>query len=139
VEISGRARLSGLATVSAAYTRLWTKVLRSGSPSSPFYGVGQELARRPGHSGSLSLSVTPRRWWLQAGAVLVGERQDADFWFGVNRNPGYQSVYAAGSYRLSEHVAPFFRADNLLNSRYQEALGYSSLSRGLRGGIRVEW
>jgi hypothetical protein len=40
---------------------------------------------------------------------------------------------------LSKHFSPFVRADNLLNSRYQEVLGYSSLSRGLRGGVRVEW
>jgi vitamin B12 transporter len=101
--------------------------------------VGQELARRPGHSGSIAVSITPRRWWVQAGALLVGERQDADYWFGVNRNPGYQCVYAAGSYKLSDHLAPYLRVDNLLNSRYQEALGYSSLSRGVRGGIRLEW
>ena len=49
------------------------------------------------------------------------------------------NVSAAGSYRLSRHLSPFFRGDNLLNSRYQEVLGYSNLSRGLRGGIRVEW
>ncbi len=139
LEFSGRARLSGAVTFIAAYTRLWTRVLRSGSPASPFYGVGQELARRAGNSGSVSLSVAPGRWWLQSGAVLVGERQDVDFWLGVNRNPGYRNVYAAGSYRLSARLAPYFRADNLLNSRYQEALGYSSLSRSLRVGIRVEW
>ena len=139
LELSGRARVSEFVTFNVAYTRLWTKVLRSGSPASPFYGLGQELARRPGNSGSASLSFAPRRWWLQAGAVLVGERQDADFWFGVNRNPGYRNVYAAASYRLSDHLLPYFRADNLLNSRYQEALGYSSLSRSLRGGIRAEW
>ncbi len=139
LEFSGRARLGGPVTLNAAYTKLWTRIISSSSPSSPFLGVGQELARRPGNSGSVCLSVAPRRWWFQAGAVLVGERQDPDFYLGVNRNPGYQNVYAAGSYRLSRHLAPFFRADNLLNSRYQEVLGYSNLSRGLRGGIRVEW
>jgi vitamin B12 transporter len=123
VEVSGRARLSGIVTFNAAYTHLWTQV----------------LPRRPGNSGSLSLAITPRRWWFQAGAVLVGERQDLDYWLGLNRNPGYQNVYASGSYRLTPHFTPFFRADNLLNSRYQEVLGYSSLSRGLRGGVRVEW
>jgi outer membrane cobalamin receptor len=109
--------------INAAYTHLWTR----------------DLPRRPDNSGSLSLAVTPRRWSFQAGAILVGERQDSEYWLGLNRNPGYQNVYASGSYRLSPHFTPFFRGDNLLNSRYQEVLGYSSLSRGLRGGMRVEW
>lgn len=139
VEFSARARLAGPVTVNAAYMRLWSRVLYSSSAPGPFYGAGQELPRRPGNSGSLSLSIAPRRWWVQAGAFLVGERQDADYYLGVNRNPGYQNVYLTGSFRLSPNVMPFLRADNLLNSRYQEALGYSSQGRSLRGGVRLEW
>ncbi|MFB3776633.1 MAG: TonB-dependent receptor domain-containing protein [Bryobacteraceae bacterium] len=139
LEMSGKARLSGSLIFAAAYTRLWTRVLRTGSAASPFYGEGQELARRPGNSGSLSLSYSPGRWWFTAGAVLVGERQDSDYVLGVTRNPGYQNVRIAASYRVSRHVSPFLRAENLLNSRYQEALGYSSLSRSITGGVRLEW
>lgn len=139
VEFSARARLAGTVTVNASYMHLWTRVLQSGSPTSTFYGIGQELPRRPGNSGSVSISVAPKRWWLQAGVVLAGERQDADYYLGVTRNPGYQNVYLCGSYRLSKHVSPFFRADNLLNARYEEVLGYSAQSRGVRGGARLEW
>ncbi len=123
---------------SGSYTRLWTRITDSSVPTSPLTGIGQELLRRPKNSGSVSLSIEPKRWWLQAGAVFMGERQDADM-FGVTRNPGYQSVYASGSYRLNPHVSPFFRADNVLNSRYQEVLGYSCLSRTVRGGLRLDW
>lgn len=139
VEFSARARLAGSLTLNASYMHLWTRVLQSGSPTSTFYGVGQELPRRPGNSGSLSLSVAPKRWWLQTGVVLAGERQDADYYLGVTRNPGYQNVYLCGSYHLSKHWSPFFRADNLLNARYEEVLGYSAASRSLRGGARLEW
>jgi outer membrane cobalamin receptor len=139
LEFSARARLAGTVTVNASYMRLWTRVIQSGSPTSTFYGIGQELPRRPGNSGSVSLSVAPKRWWLQTGAVLAGERQDADYYLGVTRNPGYQNVYLCGSYRLSKHVTPFFRADNLFNARYEEVLGYSASSRSLRGGARLEW
>jgi outer membrane receptor protein involved in Fe transport len=69
----------------------------------------------------------------------VGERQDADYYLGVTRNPGYRNVYAAGSYRLTGRIVPFFSAGNLLNSRYEEVLGYSSQARSLRGGLRLEW
>ena len=139
LEFSARARFSGALAASASWTRLWTRVVRSNSPSSIFYGVGQELARRPGNSGSVSISYAPARWWLQAGAVLVGERQDADYWLGVNRNPGYQNVFTAGGWRLAKNFQPYFRIENLLNSRYQEALGYSNMARSLRGGLLIEW
>ena len=139
LEFSARARLAGNVTFDAAYTRLWSRVLYSNSAAPPFYGAGQELPRRPGNSASLSLSAAPRRWFLQAGAVLAGERQDADYYLGVNRNPGYQNVYLSGSVRLRSGLTPFLRAENLLNSRYQEVLGYAARGRGVRAGVRWEW
>jgi len=36
-------------------------------------------------------------------------------------------------------VAPFLRIENLLNSRYQEILGYPALSRSIHGGLRLQW
>jgi hypothetical protein len=86
----------------------------------------------------VALSLAPRRWSLEAGAVFVGERQDTDF-FGINRNSGYQNVYGALTLGFWPHVKPFVRADNALNSRYEEVLGYSALSRAVRAGVRVEW
>jgi vitamin B12 transporter len=120
--------------VSANWTRLYTKVTRSNSTL-----VGQELPRRAKNSGSAWISLTPRRWTLLAGGRFVGERQDADFVFGVTRNPGYGTMYFSGSYALAKHVTPFLRIDNLLNERYEEALGYTSLTRNAVGGVRVTW
>lgn len=138
VEFSGRARVAKNLTLNGVYTRMYTRIVNSNSPASPTLGIGQELMRRPRNSGSVFLSLTPRRWWLTAGAALVGERQDTDF-LGVTRNSAYQNVYAAGGWRLNRHVTPFLRCDNLLNSRYEEALGYSSLSRAVRGGLKLAW
>jgi outer membrane cobalamin receptor len=137
-EFSGQARLWKHITASGSYTRLFTRITRSNAPDTSTGSVGHELVRRPRNSGAATLSIAPRRWNLLVGATLMGERQDIDL-FGVNRNPGWANVFASGSYRLNRNVIPFFRADNLLNSRYQEVLGYSSLSRTLRGGLRVEW
>jgi outer membrane cobalamin receptor len=67
----------------------------------------------------------------------VGEFQDSDFTFGVTRNPGYQFVYAAASYKATKHVTPVLRVDNLLNQRYEEVLGYRALSRSIIGGVRI--
>jgi len=138
LELSAEARLPWRLSVAGHYTRLWTRITRSSSPNSLFTGEGQELARRPGNSGVVTLSATPQRWWLQAGATLVGERQDTDL-FGVTRNPGYQHVYLSGGLRLNRHLTPFLRVGNVLNARYQEVLGYSAPSRSITGGVRVEW
>jgi vitamin B12 transporter len=138
LELSAQARFARYFSISGNYTRMWTRITRSSSPNSLFTGVGQELARRPGNSAAFSVSVAPKRWWFQAGAVLVGERQDTDL-FGVTRNPGYQNVQAGGAYRLNRHLTPFLRADNLLNARYQEVLGYPTLSRSIYGGVRFQW
>jgi len=89
--------------------------------------------------GSLSIAVTPKRWSLVIGGRFVGERQDADFTFGVTRNPGYENIYASASYDLAKHFTPILRIDNLLNERYEEVLGYQALSRGILGGVRLHW
>ncbi len=140
VEFSTEAKLMRHVTAAGSYTLLSTRIIKSNSPASPVTGVGQELLRRPRHSGAASLSVAPRRWFFQAGAVFMGERQDMDgAGLGLTRNPGYRTVYAGGSFRVNAHFSPMIRAENLLNSRYQEVFGYSSLSRSIRGGLRLAW
>jgi outer membrane cobalamin receptor len=138
LEFSGLARVFGPVQVRGAYTRLYTRIVSSGNPASLVNGIGQELTRRPRNSGSVSLLIAPGRWWLQAGAQFVGERQDSDF-IASNRNPGYQNVWAGASLDANQHISPFLRLDNALNSRFEEALGYSNLSRSIRGGLRLSW
>ena len=124
--------------VSGNYTRLYTKVVATNS-FSVYSGPGQELPRRPRDSGSAWISFTPRRWTLMIGGRAVGERQDADFVYGVTRNPGYGTMFVNASYQMNRHFAPYFRMDNALNERYQEVLGYASLTRSAIGGVRVSW
>jgi outer membrane cobalamin receptor len=138
LEFSARARVGRALTINAAYTFLHTRVVHSSAPTDPYQGIGQELGRRPRHSGSASLLISPTRWWFQTGAFVVGERQDTDF-FGVTRNAGYAHVWASGGWHIHRFLAPFVRADNLLNSRYEETLGYSGLARSIRGGVRIAW
>jgi len=139
VETSAEARLPHSLTVNGTYMRLYTRVTASTSPEDSTTGIGEELVRRPRNSGALSIAATPKRWTFIAGGRFVGERQDADFTFGVTRNPGFEDIYASGSYRVTNHVIPFLRVDNLLNERYQEVLGYQALSRTVLGGMRLTW
>jgi vitamin B12 transporter len=140
LEFSSRMKVASWIAATAGYTRMWTRITRSATPDSIFYGVGQEIARQPGNAGTLSVTLSPRRWTVQAGAILIGERQDPDAYvFGVTRNRGYQNVYASGSFRLNKHLAPYLHAGNLLDQNYSEVLGYPALSRNISGGLRLEW
>jgi outer membrane receptor protein involved in Fe transport len=139
LEFSAQARIWRYIAVSAASTRLWTRVVSSSAPLSLSTGIGQELQRRPRNSGSAGLSITPRRWFFQCSALFVGERQEPADAFGVTRNPGYTNVSAGGAYTIDRHFSPFVRAENLLNERYSETLGYRNLPRGIRGGLRIAW
>ncbi len=133
-EVSGTVRLTRYLSVRGAYTRLYTRVT-----ASDLGDLGQQLLRRSLNSGSVTVELTPRDWTLIVGARLVGERQDNDFVFGVNRSPGYRYVYADGSWQATRHLQPYARIQNALNELYQEVLGYSSLSRNATVGLRFTW
>jgi outer membrane cobalamin receptor len=139
VETSAQARLAKSIFIQASYMRLYTRITSSAAaPSSPT-GIGQPLLRRPGNSGAVSITVTPRRWSLTMGGRFMGERNDIDNSFQVARNPNYENFYASASYDVTRHVTPVLRLDNLLNESYQEALGYPALSRSIIGGVRIHW
>lgn len=134
-EASASFRITHYLAVRGAYTKLYTKITNSIDPTE----IGEELLRRPKNSGSVSLELTPKRWMVIVGGRFVGERQDEDYVFGINRNPGYQYVFADASYQATKHFAPFVRMQNALDEQYQEALGYSALSRTETGGLRITW
>ncbi|HLH41761.1 MAG TPA: TonB-dependent receptor [Bryobacteraceae bacterium] len=135
-ELSGTARVAGFATLRGGYTRLYTRITTSNNPSQ----IGQPLLRRPLNSGSLSLELSQRRWTFAIGARLVGVRADSDFLQPLLlRNPGYDYVFLAGSFQATRHLEPFLRIGNLLDERYQEALGYAALSRSATGGVKLSF
>jgi len=139
VEFSAQARILPSLQVTGTYMRLYTRVTASTTPLDSTTGLGQQLVHRPLNSGALTIAATPRRWSFVLGANFVGESQDADFTFGVNRNPGHENIYASASYQINRHISPMLRVDNLLNERYEEVLGYPALSRGVLGGMRFRW
>ena len=73
------------------------------------------------------------------GARILGERQDSDFTFGVNRNPGYENVYLSGTYQIGKHFTPVFRIENLIDEKYEDILGFANLRRSITGGVRIHW
>lgn len=139
VETSAQAHLASYLSINGAYMWLPTRITASTTPESSDTGIGEPLVRRPLNSGSLSITVTPRRWSLVLGGSFIGERQDADFLFGVTRNPGYQNIYLSASYDIAKHFTPILKINNLLNERYMEVLGYQAWSRDVIGGVRIHW
>jgi vitamin B12 transporter len=135
-ELSGTLRLTRVASLRGAYTRLYTRITQSNDPTQ----IGMPLLRRPLNAGSVSLELAPRRWTFAAGARLVGERPDSDFLNpGVLTAPAYQYVFLSGSWQATQHLEPFLRIGNALDERYQEVLGYLALARTVTGGMRVSW
>jgi vitamin B12 transporter len=139
LESSARLRL-GRVRARGQYTFLDTRVTKAASPASAATGVGQELPRRPRHSGSIDITTMFRRGFVNLNTTFVGERQDSDgVGFGIVRNPRYQKMDLGGSYALSPSIDFIARIENLLNRRYEEVLGYPALQRNALLGINVRW
>jgi vitamin B12 transporter len=139
LETSARIRISKL-RVRGEYTFLDTRVTASASPTSASTGIGQELPRRPRHSGALDVTAQFRRGFVNLNTTFVGERQDSDgVGFGIVRNPRYQKVDLGGSYAVRPSIDLIVRIENLLNRRYEEVLGYTALGRNVLAGLNVRW
>ena len=139
IEWSTRLELSRL-RLRGEYTFLDTRVTSAASPATAMTGIGQELPRRPRHSGAIDVTAIFRRGFITLNTTFVGERQDSDgVGFGIVRNPGYQRTDLGVSYSLRPYLDLFVRAQNLLNRRYEEVLGYTALSRSVLAGVTFRW
>ena len=139
LESSARLRIAWL-RVRGQYTLLDTRVTAAASPASAATGIGQELPRRPRHSGSLDVTAAFRRAFVNLNTTFVGERHDSDgVGFGIVRNPRYQKMDLGGSFAVSTSIELILRIENVLNRRYEEVLGYTALPRNALAGLNVRW
>jgi len=138
VEVEIEARPVPLLQLLGQYTFLDGEILESPTDFDPVYAVGQPLLRRPRHQASLSLHVGNPRWSAGASLVRVGERADSDFvGLGLTRNEAHTRLDARLRLRVSGPLEAFCVGENLLDVRYQDVLGYPSLGRAVRGGLRL--
>ena len=123
--------------LSADYTFLDSEVLVSTADFDPVFAVGEPLLRRPEHQAAVSARVGGQRGAVLASLVAVGERADSDFaGLGLTENEGYTRVDLRAHFRVAGGLTVFAVAENLLDSEYQEVLGYPALGRSLRAGLR---
>jgi outer membrane cobalamin receptor len=138
VEVALEARPESHLRVLGQYTYLDGEILESPSDFDPVYAAGEPLLRRPKHQASLTAQLSWPRWSAGATLARVGARADSDFvGLGLTRSDAYTRLDARLRVRIAGPVDAFFAAENLLGARYQEVLGYPSLSRTLRGGLRI--
>jgi vitamin B12 transporter len=107
--------------------------------------VGDELIRRPTHSGSLVVSYS-RAWGMSLGTAVsyVGKRPDTDFsQFPSPRVtlPAYTKVDLSAEYPLTGHqrggLTLNARVDNVFDKRYDEVLNFTSPRRTILIGGRA--
>lgn len=101
--------------------------------------TGEELYRRPRHSGGFSMSVGTGPLDVLLSGRLVGRRLDNDFGGprGEYYNESYSRYDASVTYRFGESYEAFLRIVNILDERYDEVAGYSSPGVNTTVGARV--
>jgi outer membrane cobalamin receptor len=143
VEFSARFRPAARVSVVGAYTLLDTEVLSLDGASGvaqQFYRVGQELPRRPRHSGSIDVSYTHKRISANLLAYFRGKSLDVEPSFGAFggffKNPGYADLGVNLNYDLGRGVTIYGNLRNALNRKYEEIYGFPSLRLNFVAGIK---
>jgi len=140
VNLAGETRLSRWLNLAGNYTYDDSRILAAPNAFDPTGLPGNHLARRPVHSGSLTLNAAYRSFGITVGGYFSGVRTDADFLgLGLTRNPGYARFDIAAHYDFSRGISLYARAANLFDKRYQDALGYPALGRDFRLGLKYRF
>src|SRR6266536_2074461 len=130
-ELSWRQAISSVTSVDAGYTYLDTED----------QDTGLALIRRPRHSGFLGMTLTPvSRLDVSPRAVFVGPRSDVKALSTTDRveEPSYWRFDLYARYRMGS-LAPYLRAQNLNDRRYEEANGFPASGRRIAGGLEVSF
>ena len=105
--------------------------------------VGDALIRRPTHSGNLSASLIRSSWDVTTVMSYVGRRPDIDF--AQFPSPtvtldAYTRLDLAGSWKIPSSLfgrwAATLRAENLLDRKYQDVVGFVGPGRSVLVGVR---
>ena len=103
--------------------------------------TGDELLRRPEHSGSVAVGYHAPSYSAQLVITHKGRRNDVTdlFPFGTVSNDAYTVADVVVHYRLGA-LTPYVKLENLSDENYEEVFGYPSGRRravvGLRWAIR---
>ncbi|HVS29978.1 MAG TPA: TonB-dependent receptor [Thermoanaerobaculia bacterium] len=99
--------------------------------------TGQELLRRPRHSGSVSLGYTRGAVRAQLLVMHSGRRNDVTdlLPYGTVVNEPYTTAGLAVHYSTGSW-SPYVKVENVTGERYEEVFGYPSPGRRVVAGLR---
>ena len=137
LELGVEAAPHALVRLSGQYTLTDGQVVKSGNAFDPIFEDGKPLLRRPRHRGSVGLRIGSERLNASATVVAVGKRADSDFLgIGLEEAPAYTRVDARVHGRINHLLEAYAAAENVLDRKYEEVLGYPAPSRSVRVGLR---
>ncbi|MBM4003728.1 MAG: TonB-dependent receptor [Planctomycetes bacterium] len=130
VEFSSALRLTDSTSLTGNYTFTDTVNLDSGTA----------LLRRPRDKAGIGLDhrFNEQRTTLGLYAILVGPRFDTSAAGNVSL-PRYTLLNLTGRHQWREHCELFARLDNVLNSHYEEVLGFGTPGFSAFGGVNLFW
>lgn len=140
-------RITSAVAIGATYTFLRTRVTEDGGQSDTAFVEGDELLRRPRHSGSAFIDLDGAGVRANLAAIIVGPRVDRDFAVSFAgdrvRMDGYVRVDLAVGYRLwsdPEERRSFdlkLLIQNLLDKDYSEVFSTSSPGFNALAGVEL--
>jgi len=126
----GLERRWGKGRLAANTTYLEAEDLNSGLP----------LLRRPEWRGSLVGTWSTGEWQWTATGLYTGARDDVDpISFGRNDNPAYERFDLALAYGGWQPLTPYARVENIADTEYAEALGFTAPGRQIVGGLSLKF
>jgi vitamin B12 transporter len=136
--------LQGL-TADASYTQTIAKIYKVPPSYAGSMTAGQELLRRPSHSGDLKVMYArPGTGSLSATAIYVGKRPDQDFSQFPSPTvtlPSYVRLDLSTSVEVLHDglrsVALTGRVENALNTQYQDVLHFQAPGRAMLAGVSI--
>ena len=134
----------GMISAFASFTHVRPRVARVSSAYAGSLVPGEALIRRPTHSGTASLRITPRRSAIALTASYVGKRPDLDFNQFPSPTvtlPAYTRIDASGVVDLwragsGSTLSLTARVENALDREYETVLHYPAPGRTVLVGAR---
>ena len=142
-EFSARLRPARWVFVTGSYTLLETRILSldgSSNQAPQSFAVGQQLTRRPEHSGNVVATFTRGRFAADLTGYFRGRVLSEEPNFGASSglfwNSGFANVGVNLNYGLGRGVTAYANLRNALNRQYEEVFGFPSPKLNFVAGMK---
>ena len=122
------------------YTYDDTRVLKAPNAFDVALAPGNRLFLRPLHSANLILNAAFRRMDWNLAGYFVGRETDSDFLgLGFTSNPSHFRLDLGTQFAVARGFSVLAHAENLLNRRYSDPVGYPTLGLNYLAGLKYTW